>query len=129
MRAGLVRLRRSRDSRVPVASDQPRKPDISFAVIHKRAERLPAQARRSELVNNCETDIRLSGFGASVRYLMDFSPITLVAAMPRFDLCDLLFKIRLCALWWNLFHQRAVPAISVRRSVPQQQPLSSLYPL
>jgi Transposase/Transposase IS116/IS110/IS902 family len=53
MRAGLVRLRRSRDSRVPVASDQPRKPDISFAVIHKRAERLPAQARRSELVNNC----------------------------------------------------------------------------
>jgi hypothetical protein len=29
------------------------KADISFAVIHKRAERLPAQARRSELVNNC----------------------------------------------------------------------------
>ena len=36
------------------------------------------------------------------------------------DLCDLLFKIRLCDLLWSLFRQRAAHAISVRRSVPQQ---------
>src|ERR1700726_551010 len=33
------------------------RPDISLAVIHKRAKR-PYAAKRSELVNNCETDIR-----------------------------------------------------------------------
>src|SRR5258708_30730439 len=34
--------------------------DISFAVVHKRAER-PAQARRRELVNNCAAGENFAG--------------------------------------------------------------------
>jgi hypothetical protein len=50
-------VRRTFDRGQAVIKNELGYPDISLAVIHERAKR-PYAAKRSELVNNCETDIR-----------------------------------------------------------------------